>query len=53
MTGWEREDSRSRDDTVCGVCSTQCMLYLVYVVLAVNSLSWHREKDRDDLALCS
>jgi len=28
-------DSRSRDDAVRGVCSTQCMLYTVYAVLGV------------------
>jgi len=28
-------DSRSWDDAVCGVCSTQCMLYAVYAVLGV------------------
>jgi len=30
-------DSRSWDEAVHGVCSTQCMLYLVYAVLGVNS----------------
>jgi len=29
------EDSRSLEDAVLGVCSTQCMLYLVYVVLSL------------------
>ena len=29
------------------------MLYSVYVVLGVNSSSWHREIERDDLTLCS
>jgi hypothetical protein len=28
-------DSRSWDDAVCGVCSTQCMLYSVYAELGV------------------
>jgi len=30
-------DSQCWDDAVCGVCSTQCMLYSVYAVLGVNS----------------
>jgi len=30
-------DSRSWDEAVHGVCSTHCMLYLVYAVLGVNS----------------
>jgi len=29
------------------------MLYSVYAVLGVNSLSWHGEIERDDLTLCS
>jgi len=29
------------------------MLYLVYVVLSVNSSSWHGEIERDDLTLYS
>ena len=38
MRDWLGEgDSRSWDDAVCGVCNTQCMLYLVYAVLGVNS----------------
>jgi len=28
-------DSRSWDDTVCGVCSTRCTLYSVYAVHGV------------------
>jgi len=28
-------DSGSWDNAVCGVCSTQCMLYSVYAVLGV------------------
>jgi len=38
---------------VFGACCTQCMLYLVYAVLGVNSLSWHGEIERDDLTLHS
>ena len=30
-------ESRSLDDAVRGVCSTQCMQYAVYAVLGVNS----------------
>ena len=45
-------DSRTWDDAVRCVCSTQCMLYLVYAVLSVNSWSWHGEIERDDLTLC-
>ena len=29
------EDSRSWDNVVCGVCSTQCVLYSVCAVLTV------------------
>jgi len=36
MRDWVRAgDSHSWDDAVCSVCSTQCMLYLVYTVLGV------------------
>jgi len=38
---------------VLDVCCTRCMLYLVYTVVGVNSWSWHREIERDDLTLCS
>ena len=41
--------SRSWDDAVCGVRSTQCMLYLVDAVLGVNSSTWHEEIESDDL----
>ena len=30
-------DNRSSDDAVCGLYSLQCMLYLVYTLLGVNS----------------
>jgi hypothetical protein len=46
-------DSRSWDDTVRGVCGTQCMLYSVYAVLGVNSSSQHGEIESDDLTSCS
>jgi len=46
-------DSRSWDDAVLSVCCTQCMLYLVYAVLGVNSGSLHRGTDRNDLTSCS
>jgi len=37
-------DSRSWDDAVRGVCSTQCMLYSVYAVLGVIPEWWHGEQ---------
>jgi len=47
------EGSRSWDDAVLSVCSTQCMQNSVYAVLGVNSSSWHGEIERNDLTLCS
>jgi hypothetical protein len=35
--GLEVLHSQSCDDAVGGVCSTQCMLFLVHAVLSVNS----------------
>jgi len=62
-------DSPSWDDAVRGVCSTQCMLYLVfavlgvcctrcrlysvYAVLCVDSWSWHGEIEMEDLTSCA
>jgi len=70
MTDWlGARDSWFWDDTVRGVCSTQCMLYSVYAVpsvcctrcmlysvyaaLGVNIWSWHREIESNDFTWCS
>ena len=37
---------------VLGVCCTRCTLYSIYAVLGINSSSWHREIERDDLTSC-
>jgi len=36
-----------------GVCWTWCMLRSVYTALSVNSWSWHRGIERDDLTIYS
>ena len=40
-------DSRSWDDAVCGVCSTQCMWYSVYAVVGICCYSVYA-----DLGVC-
>jgi len=43
----------SRKQSIMGWCSTWCMQYSVYAVVSGNSWSWHGERERDDLILCS
>ena len=39
--------------TILGACWTQCVLYLVYTLIGINSSSWNGEITRDELTWCS
>jgi hypothetical protein len=39
--------------TILDGCCNWCTLYSVYAILGGNTWSWHGERERDDLTMCS